>query len=86
MIDLSQIRWRSLIAVAVAAIAALVLLATSVSSARDAAHMQQQLNRRHALREATLALQQPITVGYEVALRQTLDGITRKTDGNIIAG
>jgi PAS domain S-box-containing protein len=80
MIDWSQVRWRAVIAAAVATLAAVLLLVVSTSFWRDGARLQEQIDRRHALGEATVALPQPITVGYEVALRQTLDGLLHRRD------
>ena len=80
MIEWIQARWRTVIASAIAALAATGLLIVSSSSWREADRMQDQLNRRHALAEVRKALEQPITVGYEVALRQTLDGLMHRRD------
>ncbi len=73
-------RLRELAASIVAAGCAIALLLLCASSWRAADRWQDELDRRHALTEATMALQQPIAEGYEMAVRQTLDGLLHRRD------
>jgi PAS domain S-box-containing protein len=74
------LRWRQAAAATFASLCGIALLALGISGWREAQRLQDQLDTRHALREARTALDGPIIAGYEVALRQTLDALLRRRD------
>jgi PAS domain S-box-containing protein len=81
MTDWSAGRWHKLAAWVAAGASAACLLVLCAAAWRDGQRWQDELDRSHALREATAALaRQPVAEGYEWSLRQTLDELLRRRD------